>query len=49
MIKKWKSGSGHYKPDYVLTPEGLKKGWGVRIEEDGLPVWVHGIPWAAEA
>ena len=21
------------KPDYVLTPEGLKKGWGVRVEK----------------
>ena len=38
--KKWKSGSSHYKTDYVLTPEGgLKKGLGrPDRKEDGLPV-----------
>ena len=48
MIKNGNLAAAIIKPDYVLTPEGLKKGWGVR-KKDGLPVWVHGIPWAAEA
>ena len=30
------------KPDYVLTPEGLKKGWGVRVENDRI-AWAG--PW----
>ena len=33
MIKNGNLAAAIIKPDYVLTPEGLKKGWGVRIEE----------------
>ena len=33
MIKNGNLAAAIIKPDYVLTPEGLKEGWGVRIEE----------------
>ena len=42
MIKNGNLAAAIIKPDYVLTPEGLKKGWGVRIEE-GRIAWVG--PW----
>ena len=31
MIKNGNLAAAIIKPDYVFTPEGLKKGWGVRI------------------
>lgn len=33
MIKNGNLAAAIIKPDYVLTPQGLKEGWGVRIEE----------------
>ncbi len=36
MIKNGNLAEAILKPDYVLTPEGLKKGWGVRVKGDRI-------------
>jgi len=44
MIKNGNLAAAIIKPDYVLTPEGLKKGWGVRIEEGRIACVAMGYP-----